>query len=426
MDFGATAAWEMKRPAGRCHALAGARAKRISAMDGNRCSRWNGLRVVALATAFAVGACWSHFMAGKNGNGKPLTNDELRAAQLAIMDDPAPPPIDPLDERLVLSIPALAAKLSDPAVQCWGPCSAVSPCANCRFRRKLIRLFAHQATYGKAVHPSDAAGYDDKPATAAKIIHDYFVERYKPAFRRGATVHCADGAELTMHVACVPNSRIIELLATTVDAPRDKHGIEADKLPGFFRKWAPVAWGDLLAELQEEINAKLGDDAPARETFARLVRETMFSQHTFGRGKAHDDVVEQVERRSLIDWCVKFAKPGPWRDVRSLACWCKCRELAGGELELQVAIRHELFAQAGADRWLRQIGPTMFARLAGKYGIGVSSEKDRPQGRRAIVLDRDFVSDLTAGIPDDEYLPTATIGDGGQGGAAKNCEGPTA
>ena len=51
---------------------------------------------------------------------------------------------------------------------------------------------------------------------------------------------------------------------------------------------------------------------------------------------------------------------------------------------------------------LRTMGATMFARLAGKYCVGVSTEKDRPHGRRAIVLDRDLVADLTAGVSDED------------------------
>jgi hypothetical protein len=256
--------------------------------------------------------------------------------------------------------------------------------------------------------PSDNGKHEpaaDTPRTGAEIILDYFRQRWQPVFRRGNVVHCADGEEVTQQIVCVPDSRILAGLAHATDVPKDKHGVNTDALPGFFKKWAPVAWGDLRGELPEEINAVLGDDAPARETFVRLVREAMFAQITFGDVIGRQGVT-QVERRSLMGWAAKFAKPGPWRDVRSLACWCRLTEPTAGEQMLHVAIRHELFAQVAADRRLREMGATMFARLAGKYGVGTSTEKDRPHGRRAIVLDPAFVADMMTGV-DDENLPVA-------------------
>jgi hypothetical protein len=261
----------------------------------------------------------------------------------------------------------------------------------------------------------------EKQGRAAEIILDYFRTRWKPAFRRGNVVHCADGEEITMQVAVVPDSKIIARLAAASDAPKDKHGVNVDALPAFFKKWAPVAWGDLRGELTDETQALLADDAPARETFVRLVREAMFTQITFGDVIGRQGVV-QTERRSLIGWCQKFAKLGPWRDIRSLACWTRLTEPTAGEMLLHVAIRHELFAQMAADKRLREMGATMFARLAGKYGIGASTEKDRPHGRRAIVLDQALVADMTEGIADDENLPPASSERPPPDGAASNSE----
>jgi integrase len=108
----------------------------------------------------------------------------------------------------------------------------------------------------------------------------------------------------------------------------------------------------------------------------------------------------QTERRSLVDWCVKFAKVGPWRAIRSKKCWCKLREVGGGELVLLVAIRHELFAQLKADRRLTEMGAKKFARRAARYGVGRADNGERPHGGRAIVLDQAFVADLAATLPD--------------------------
>ncbi len=107
--------------------------------------------------------------------------------------------------------------------------------------------------------------------------------------------------------------------------------------------------------------------------------------------------VTRTERNSLIDWCQKFQKKGQWKPIRSMKCWCKLVELAGGEVRLKVAIRHELFAQIKADRRLIEMGPKTFSRRAAKYEVGTVAEKDRPQGQRAVVLTDDFVIDLTAG-----------------------------
>jgi hypothetical protein len=65
-----------------------------------------------------------------------------------------------------------------------------------------------------------------------------------------------------------------------------------------------------------------------------------------------------------------------------------------------VAIRRHLFAQVKADPRLRALTETSFARLARRYGVGASTEAHRPQGRRAVVLDRDLVADLLAGCPE--------------------------
>jgi hypothetical protein len=344
--------------------------------------------------------------ASVNGNGKHWTDEDLRVAELAIMDDPHPPRPDVADVERVYDA-GLASRDFVNSQPCrGGPCNDVNLCDRCRFARKYLLVRIQRLEHGTPQHASDRAGYKDpEPQTAARIILDYFRERFRPQFKRGAIVCCADGTELAMTSACIPDTQILQRLAGAVDAPADKNGVQTDKLPGFFRKWAPVAWGDLLGELPDEVTAKLGDDAPAREAFVRLVREALCTQLTLGtviRGQSGDNEVTQTERRSLIGWCAKLAKQGPWRDVRSLACWIRTRVLADGEVLLFVAIRHELFAQIGADRRLREMGPKAFARLAAKYGIGSSTDNDRPHGRRAIVLDQELVADLTAALPNDE------------------------
>src|SRR5262249_32914258 len=143
------------------------------------------------------------------------------------------------------------------------------------------------------------------------------------------------------------------------------------------------------------------DGASAPEEFRLLVRDAMLTEVQL-RDVIGKDGVTQIERRSLIDWCWKFAKPGPWRGIRSKKCWCKIREEPGGELVLMVAIRQELFSQLKADRRLCEMGPTKFSLRAARYGIGSSSRKDRPHGKAAVVLARDFVEELASGSLDED------------------------
>jgi hypothetical protein len=200
----------------------------------------------------------------------------------------------------------------------------------------------------------------------------------------------------------VPTSALIDALAGAVDAPRDREGnLSRSGLPGFFKKWSKVAWGDLLDSLPAEEDAELGADAPAAEEFRRLVREAMLAEVILG-DTGRGERMAASERRSLIDWCVRFAKPGPWRSIRSKKCWCRCHAESEGEIRLKVAIRHELFAQVSADKRLREMGPKAFARRAARYGVGTTSRDERPHGQSAIVLDADFVADLIAAIPPED------------------------
>ncbi len=253
---------------------------------------------------------------------------------------------------------------------------------------------------------SPGVAVDAEGCTGAQIILAYFRERYHPVFHAGNAIHCEDNREVLMGEACaVPTSQLIERLTLAVNAPLYKGGgVNLNALPGFFRTWARVAWGDLLAILPDEDTAELGEEAAASEEFCRLVREALLSLVVFGEDKGHG--ITSTQRRPLAHWCRMLASVGPWRDIRDLACWTKFLEAPeGGELVLQIALRHELFSQVGADRKIRQLKPNTFARRARKYGIGRSTRNDRPHGFSAIVLDTAFVAALVAGMPDDEEEP---------------------
>jgi hypothetical protein len=245
--------------------------------------------------------------------------------------------------------------------------------------------------------------------TATRIILDHFRETYRPLFRRGNCIYTGDGREVRQAEATsTPTSRLIERLALATDAPRIEGGVKRSAMPKFFSTWAKPAWGDLLELLPTEDDAVLGSDGPARDEFRRLVAAAMVTEVVLGtvvRGKGNDHEVTEVERRPLIDWCVRFAHIGPWRDIRGKRCFTKAVDREDGEIRVAVAIRHELLAQLRADRRLTEMGPKAFARRCVQYGVGTTSRGDRPHGLSAIVLDPAFVDELTAGAPGDDGDP---------------------
>lgn len=243
------------------------------------------------------------------------------------------------------------------------------------------------------------------PPTGCQVILDYFRTRYRPEFRRGSAVYCADGREVYMSEACaVPDSKLIDRLAGTTDAPRYKGGgLNENALPGFFRTWAKVAWGDLLGELPDEDHAELADEGAAPEEFRRLVRAAMLTELVLGE-RINEGTATVIQRRPLVQWCQLLAEAGPWRDVRGRRCWCKFRRKGESELVLMVAVRVELFAQLKADRRLCEMGMNTFTRRAERYKVGTSTRDERPHGFSAVVLDEAFVADMVADLPDDEDL----------------------
>lgn len=240
------------------------------------------------------------------------------------------------------------------------------------------------------------------PRTGTLIILDHFRETYRPDFRRGNAIHTAAGEVVPMSVAIsVPTSALISKLADAVDAPRDRRGdLVRQSLPRFFSTWSKVAWGDLVAGLPDEDGAKLGGDDAAAIEFKRFVKNALLSQIVLGNqiGTKTLDMT-QTERRSVIGWCKRFGVAGPWRSVRDYQIWSKCRGV-GPDVVLMVALRHELFAQLKADRSLCELNANSFTRRCERYGIGTSSRDARPGGKSAVVLDENFVLEMTTGLPE--------------------------
>lgn len=262
---------------------------------------------------------------------------------------------------------------------------------------------APRATFKPTTKPTSGhlPRSDDEPRTAVEIILGHYLS-LKPVFKVGNSIHTDDGETIAANVATAfPTSALLTKLATATNAPVKNGNVENERLPGLFSRWAKTAWGDLLDTLPDEDAADLGHAAPAAETFRRLVREAMLTEVVLGDiiGK---EGVTQTERRSLIGWCERFAKRGRWEGIRSKKCWCKLRDVGGGEVELLVAIRHELFSQLRADKRLCEMGAKTFSRRAKRYGAGVSTTKERPGGQNAVVLSATLVADLIATLPDDD------------------------
>jgi hypothetical protein len=265
--------------------------------------------------------------------------------------------------------------------------------------------------------PAAPAAAQSGGLAAWEVIRDYFRERYRPGFRNGdALFSVTEGREVKRGEACAAlPPDLIDGLAGAVGAPCTRTGeINHEALPRFFRTWAGTAWTAVLRDLpvEEEIDPRAEAAGAAAEEFRRLVSEAMLTPLVLGQQvpaiqyPGHDPVAYEtkLERRPLIEWCVRFANPeGGWSDIRSLRCWCRVD--SGGRLV--VAIRHELFAQIRADRRLIDMGGRRFNALCRLYGVGrPGGQQDRPCGHWAVILDDELVADLVGGGPDLETEST--------------------
>ncbi len=255
-------------------------------------------------------------------------------------------------------------------------------------------LDEHSSSNGNGNGKPPGEAQDGPPLTGTEIILAYLRERYRPVFRDGNAIRCTEGREVLMGEACaVPTTALIDQLAGASNAPQYRGGgVNENALPGFFRTWVRVAWGDLLASLLDEASGPACDTA--REEFVRMVREALLAPLVLYESNGDEKGTVQTQRRPLAHWCKMFAKLGPWRDVRDLSCWTRFVDVGDPDPVLQIAMRHELFSQVGGDRKLRSMGPRRFGSLVVKYGIGQSSRKERPHGQSAILLHDAFVTGL--------------------------------
>jgi putative DNA primase/helicase len=253
----------------------------------------------------------------------------------------------------------------------------------------------HNGQAGPAPEQAPATG--GKPQTAYQIILEHFRRTYAPTFKRGAVLYAgALGREVKAHEALLgPPAELLDLLAGAADAPRDKHGVDAQALPKFFATWSRSAWVDLLGPLPEE-DACVEIIDQAQEEFRANLKAAMHTLVSMGSREhagGHSEVTD-VERRSLIDWCCRFAKEGRWASIRGHVLWVRLEPWEKVE-RLAVALRVELFHQIHF-RPFGRMTQNRFGRLAALYGVGLDKENSKVCGVRCTILTPEFIYELLA------------------------------
>jgi Primase C terminal 2 (PriCT-2) len=246
-----------------------------------------------------------------------------------------------------------------------------------------------QTGKGGAVQlPPAASGPSANSETVVDVIKQHLVTKYLPTFRRGGDVYSGVfGRVITRNEACsAPTSSLVELLMAARDYPRGQDGPIRARFPTTYRQWAPVAWADLLETLPDETDsAELAETAA--EQFRSVVADALMTIESFSYKHRSGDLEKmEIQRRSLIDWCRLFAKPGPWQSVRSLALWVRLNE----ENQLEVAMHQHLFGQIRRGNHAPSTH-RQFVQLAELYGIGAAGRTSRA---RFVELTREFLADL--------------------------------
>jgi hypothetical protein len=264
------------------------------------------------------------------------------------------------------------------------------------------------------------------PQCGWEIIRDYFAKKYGDGYRTGDAVYCnAERREVRRLEACAAlPPDLIGPLQRATNAPRNKSqngevgDVNPEALPAFWKKWVPTAWAAFVDTMPDEDGAEPGRVRVAAEGFRRLIRDLLLSQVTLTDVIADAGGFRPPERRSLADWCKRFAKVGPWRSIRSFQCYCRLADLGDGEVRLEIAIRHGLLGQQqGSWRTLLNLNQNTFTRRCQRYEVGVGGKDYRVHGRQAVVLHQDLVEELTSSLLDDlpepgerEYSHTRTEG----------------
>jgi hypothetical protein len=260
-------------------------------------------------------------------------------------------------------------------------------------REEYLRRQKAEAETEKATEKVLQAASILTGSCAHNIICKYFMEVYRPAFRRGTTIYSESlRRDVKPSEACYSADRfLIQQLSLATDAKRrDDGSADVSALPALFWKWAKVAWQTMVGGLPDEEESE-EISTSAEEEFQAKVRATLLHLEAIGYRRNGDQGEQEVQRRSLIDWCNLFAKPGRWQSVRPYTNLLWTRR--GDDDSLQVALRADLFRQIPGCAELARLKQSAFSDLCERYGIGDSI---RAGGERAVVLSTRFLAGIFA------------------------------
>jgi putative DNA primase/helicase len=239
--------------------------------------------------------------------------------------------------------------------------------------------------------PADPDKAEVTVQTGYQICLDYFKQKYRPAWRKGMAFFSDALNRLVKpgEVCFAPGIVLTNKLACASDAPQTRGGfVDRNELKRFFHIWMPSAYQDVVGDLpSEEESAEVLP--AAEEAFRNQVAAGLHQHVTLGEDRTKDDGITHTQRRTLLDWAVKFAKPEKkWGDLRGYQIWFR----RGDDNVLQIAIRKALFGQVPGSSDLAKISDTKFTQLCQMYGVGTA---DRVKGTRAVILATEFVATLT-------------------------------
>jgi hypothetical protein len=269
-----------------------------------------------------------------------------------------------------------------------------------------------QRAYGAGLNgppPGAAPGAQAPPSApsspvrrpAVEIIRERLEVVLNPTVRRGDRLWSATlRAEVTRSqaLALVCDDLLREQLCEALEVARDDYDRpKRGSVTKTFRDEGPWAWGKVLRLVPDEPTAPAVDPT-AEEDFRRRLSGALtrlvqlgVPRNVAGGGKAKKEV--QKETRSVLDWCLRFAKVGSWAKLRSWYVWFR---LAGNSpdrhAELRIAIRAELLGQLGL-RDLEALGQDRLADLCERYQVGRRCRAGQG-GQRAIELEPDWFRGL--------------------------------
>ena len=258
-------------------------------------------------------------------------------------------------------------------------------------------LASPRAFYGgSGGNGKPSAGGSSQPAgeTGYDIILKFWKDTYAPAFRRGPKIYSAAlGREITESEARTGAPiELVNKLEGCSDAPKYKGSVDREQIPKFFASWSRSAWVDMRDALEdeqdtEEVTASAEEEFRSKVAAALLHIEALRYGHNGGGDEDLD-----IQRRSLVEWCQMFAKPGNWQSIRSFRIWTR-RDVSGN---LCIALREELFSQISGSADLGRLSQNAFSRLCERYQVGIADESIRPAGKRAVALTPEFMDGLLA------------------------------